>query len=369
MDPIAQREETSRQSDWRSPDPQEVPAISADTKKLKIGHIRRLSPVFPLPAPAVRRKSLTDAAASRSVKASRTIREISPFEDEEAALSIRQKASDEADIIEFGVGHPTNVTIGVAFVVDVLIYRQDDRSVAEERAATLRPENDGFGFAGATKVGRGTKLTVMLELPWPTEPKIQSVYWSGSITNVSFRVAPTNLAQASVYGICNILIDGLTIGHVIFKLVVEPKKSPDGRKLTWARTVKTAFASYTSKDRRRVLARVQGIEKVGVKVFLDTHGLRSNEQYKKRIFEAIDASDVLYLFWSRHALRRQILDWVTPTRLDDHDRLRLPPIPPPQSSGTDKERWGTAATAKHAGHQASHPRPLRTASTQAMSAL
>ena len=202
LDPIAQREETSRQSDWRSPDPQEVPAISADTKKLKIGHIRRLSPVFPLPAPAVRRKSLTDAAASRSVKASRTIREISPFEDEEAALSIRQKASDEADIIEFGVGHPTNVTIGVAFVVDVLIYRQDDRSVAEERAATLRPENDGFGFAGATKVGRGTKLTVMLELPWPTEPKIQSVYWSGSITNVSFRVAPTNLAQASVYGIC-----------------------------------------------------------------------------------------------------------------------------------------------------------------------
>ena len=157
LDPIAQREETSRHSDWRSPDPQEVPAISADTKKLKIGHIRRLSPVFPLPAPAVRRKSLTDAAASRSVKASRTIREISPFEDEEAALSIRQKASDEADIIEFGVGHPTNVTIGVAFVVDVLIYRQDDRSVAEERAATLRPENDGFGFAGATKVGRGTK--------------------------------------------------------------------------------------------------------------------------------------------------------------------------------------------------------------------
>ena len=33
----------------------------------------------------------------------------------------------------------------------------------------------------------------------------------------------------------------------------------------------------------------------------------------------------------------QILDGITPTRLDDDDRLRLPPIPPPQSSGTEKK--------------------------------
>ena len=39
-----------------------------------------------------------------------------------------------------------------------------------------------------------------------------------------------------------------------------------------------------------------------------------------------------------------------------------------KAAGRKKKNWGTAATAKHAGHQASHPRPLRTASTQAMSA-
>jgi hypothetical protein len=44
-----------------------------------------------------------------------------------------------------------------------------------------------------------------------------------------------------------------------------------------------------------------------VKVFVDTHGLRSNEQYKESIFEAIDASDILYLFWSRQAKRS---NWV-----------------------------------------------------------
>ena len=40
------------------------------------------------------------------------------------------------------------------------------------------------------------------------------------------------------------------------------------------------------------------------------------------------------------SLRGQILDRATPTRLDDHDRLRLPPIPPPQSSGTEKKVGG-----------------------------
>ena len=63
--------------------------------------------------------------------------------------------------------------------------------------------------------------------------------------------------------------------------------------------------------------------------------------------------------WPR-PLRRSILDWPTPTRLDDHDRLRLPPIPPPQSGGAEKKELGPAATTEHARHQASHSRPLRT---------
>src|ERR1700677_3451967 len=39
-------------------------------------------------------------------------------------------------------------------------------------------------------------------------------------------------------------------------------------------------------------------------------------------------------------LRRQILDRTTPARLDDHDRLRLPPVPPPQGRGTEKKESG-----------------------------
>ncbi len=40
-----------------------------------------------------------------------------------------------------------------------------------------------------------------------------------------------------------------------------------------------------------------------------------------------------------------------------------------KAAGRKKKNRGTAATTEHAGHQASHPRPLRTASTQTMLAL
>jgi len=69
------------------------------------------------------------------------------------------------------------------------------------------------------------------------------------------------------------------------------------------------------------------------------------------------------------ALRRQVLDRIAPTRLDDDDSLRLPPVPPPQGCGTKKKSRGAAATTKHASGQTGHPQPVRTASNPTMSVL
>jgi hypothetical protein len=229
----------------------------------------------------------------------------SALRSETTQASSKTQRSNFEDIFEFGVSHPTSVAIGISFIVDVLIYCQPDRSQALERAAELRPENNRFSSAGGALFARGTKLNISLRLPWDTEPKSQIVYWSGAITNVSFRVLPTHLMPAPVYGTCKVAVGGLTIGQVFFRL---ESGSDDQRTFSRAQVTKSAFASYTSKDRRRVLARVQGIEKLGVSVFTDTHGLRSNDQYKKRIFEAIDSADIFYLFWSRHATRSNWVD-------------------------------------------------------------
>jgi hypothetical protein len=48
---------------------------------------------------------------------------------------------------------------------------------------------------------------------------------------------------------------------------------------------------------------VQSIEKLGVNVLIDVATSGADEQSRQQIFQAIDASDILYLFWSRRANR------------------------------------------------------------------
>jgi TIR domain len=100
-----------------------------------------------------------------------------------------------------------------------------------------------------------------------------------------------------------ISVDGLTIGQVHFQLQLSNGDQSHARQISRAAVIKSAFASYANQDRRRVLARIQGVEQLGVSVFADFNGLRGNEQSKKQIFQVIDTSDVLYLSWSKHAKR------------------------------------------------------------------
>jgi hypothetical protein len=184
-----------------------------------------------------------------------------PLESLEAITGYRKERKKkrktlEKDIVECGVSYPTRVAIDIPFVIDVLIYRQAERWSAIELALKANPDNDQFRFAGATEVTRGTTLSVTLALPWHTEPQAQTVCWNGETTSVSFRVVPTKAySTRAVHGLCKIAVDGLTIGQVFFQMKVDQNGVTDDWRMAHARFVQSAFASYASKDRRRVLAR------------------------------------------------------------------------------------------------------------------
>ncbi len=84
---------------------------------------------------------------------------------------------------------------------------------------------------------------------------------------------------------CIFSVDGLRIGQVPFEV------TPDGFASRTGPSIKSAFASYASKDRRRVLARVQGIEKLGVRVFMDVRDLKSGDPYPTDLLMKIETSD------------------------------------------------------------------------------
>lgn len=208
------------------------------------------------------------------------------------------------NIVEFVVSHPTQFSMGVPFITDVLIYRQDDRRLALERAAELSSDNERFHSASATEVAHGTKLRIAIKLPWSADPEVQTVSWNGVVTKVSFQILPPKYATNKiVYGSCKVSVDGLTIGRVVFQLHLGCSDDSDDRQVSRARAFKSAFASYAIQDRRYVLARVQGVQRLGVDVFMDVPGHEANEGCTQKVFQAIDSSDILYLFWSRHAKR------------------------------------------------------------------
>jgi hypothetical protein len=93
---------------------------------------------------------------------------------------------------------------------------------------------------------------------------------------------------------------GVRVAQVFFTLPVSANLAAEVA-LAVGTLFKSAFASYASRDRRRVLGRIQGIEKLGVKVFMDVHDLKPGAAYNQELFDTIDRSDVLYLFWSRRA--------------------------------------------------------------------
>lgn len=86
--------------------------------------------------------------------------------------------------------------------------------------------------------------------------------------------------------------------------------APAGRALS-------AYASYASEDRMRVLDRVASLSAIaGIDVFLDSLSLHPGEQWKPRIAAEIAARDVFLLFWSSHARASPWVEWEWRTALE-----------------------------------------------------
>jgi hypothetical protein len=234
--------------------------------------------------------------------------------------------ADTGDVVEFGVSHPDTCRIGVPFLIDVWVFRLGEREAVAGLAEKGAGEPVRFRAAGSAVVPGGTALTISVDIgPWQVEPASQRVVWAGSVVNASFRVLPTEPLPDGKASRCRVKVGGLSIGQVLF----EVRQGGDQERTALARgtAIRSAFASYASKDRRRVLARVQGIEKLGVRVFMDVRDLKSGSEYPVELLEQIDRSDRLFLFWSRHARNSEWVQREWRYGLEQHGIGFVDPLP------------------------------------------
>ena len=97
----------------------------------------------------------------------------------------------------------------------------------------------------------------------------------------------------------DVYIHGYRVARVWMEIDISSTPSDRGTQNKTISSPRTAFASYASADRLRVLDRVASLEiHSGLLVFLDCVTMRPNSRWREVLPEMVRDSDQLLLFWS-----------------------------------------------------------------------
>jgi len=235
---------------------------------------------------------------------------------------------------------PTSVRAGEHFVIEAAIYAKSLRSELLFLSSLEKPRI--FTSTGRTPP-RGATVTVSVQVQGiEVQEGAADLVWDGKLAVANFACsAPPGAVDGSHPGRARFSVDGLTIATTHFVVTIARETGPRAEVNAPIRMIRTAFASYATSDRRAVLARIQGIQKVApfVDFFLDVISLRSGSDWRANIRREILSRDVLFLFWSSAASRSRFVDWEWRTALTERGLEYIDPVPieTPQVAPPPKE--------------------------------
>jgi hypothetical protein len=253
------------------------------------------------------------------------------------------------DLVDCSVFSPPAIAGGDTFLVQVFVHLPEQAEIAKQQAQEFDFEAKQLGVKTLSDpVERGTELTFYLSIPnLEVDDSIQQLNWQGRASAVQFGVTvPADLTQKTVIGTVTVSQNNVPLGHLKFKLsitystastVKEPQLVGDA-----ARVYRKAFVSYSSKDRKEVLKRVQALAVTGIEVFQDILDLEPGDRWEQELYRNIDECDLFLLFWSRaakeskwvlkealYALERQGKDGLNPPEIIPVIIEGPPPVSPP----------------------------------------
>jgi hypothetical protein len=262
-------------------------------------------------------------------------------------------APREGDWVECSAFAPQEVSPPSTFLVQAFAHIPDQaRDEALRLARQFDPLTDWRAVKTLEcKVVRGTQLLFNLTMPGlEVDDPVQRLVWNGTTESVQFGVSvPRSHRPGIVVGTLTVSQDWVPIGHIKFTvkvtraIMVESKRSSEPISTVGedARRYESAFVSYASTDRTKVLERVQVLPRFGVRVLQDVLKLEPGERWARSLYRLIDESDIVLLFWStaakrskrvrgevRYALKRQHGDEFAPPAIGPVI-IEGPPVPRP----------------------------------------
>lgn len=265
-----------------------------------------------------------------------------PTEDLEASSGAAASSRDlgpgptsaPAEAVKLGASAPASARPGDEFTARFVAYLASDEGEVSTLLNRLSPHSEHRLGVKECQWKRGTAVSVRLSgRHLEVSPAEQSFVWDGTRALLEFDVAVAAAApQASIVLKFDVLVDGIVVAGLRMDLQIAAdgavaSTAPAASATTHA--ARSAFASYSSKDRERVLDRLAAVRiATGLDVFLDCLALNPGEQWKPRLESEILSRDLFLLFWSSESAASQWVDWEWRTALarKGRDAMQIHPM-------------------------------------------
>ncbi|MFA5083403.1 MAG: toll/interleukin-1 receptor domain-containing protein [Hydrogenophilaceae bacterium] len=247
---------------------------------------------------------------------------------------------EQASPVRLGAAAPAACRPGGEFTARFVAYPPDDEVEVAELLHKLSPRSTSHLGLGQYVWKNGTRVQVSLSAKGLTvDPPVQDMVWQGERVVLNFDVAvPDDAGADTVVLKFDVVIDGFTVARLRLDLEIAAGAGSAATRVAQAEAARTAFASYSSQDRQRVLDRVAALQiDTGMDIFLDCLSLHPGQHWESRLAEEIHRRDLFMLFWSTPAAQSQWVEWEWRRALAEgkKDTMEIHPLengvmPPPE---------------------------------------
>ncbi len=245
-----------------------------------------------------------------------------------------------ASPVRLGASAPPSSRPGDEFTARFAAYLPEDEAEVDAllrklspRAAPVLGQEDCLWRPGTevrvSVAGKGLSI----------DPPVQDFVWQGRRILLAFDVAvPADAPEGIVVLKFDVAIDGIVVARLRMDLAIRAGAVADAPRTLTVEAARSAFASYSSQDRQRVLDRVAALQiSAGMDIFLDCLSLHPGEHWEPRLEDEIRRRDLFLLFWSRPASESKWVEWEWRRALADgkKDDMEIHPLengikPPPE---------------------------------------
>ena len=196
-------------------------------------------------------------------------------------------AEPKADPVHLGASAPQAVRPGNEFIARFAAYTPDEEQQVAALLKALSPDAKTHLGLRECRWQPGTRATVRLNSRSPhleIDEAEQEFVWQGKRILLDFGVyvaegAP-NISTSLKFSVA---IDGIVVASFRLGLTITVDTTTPERATATAEPAHSAFASYASKDRQRVLDRVAAVRiAAGLDIFLDCLSLNPGDRWKDR---------------------------------------------------------------------------------------